>query len=662
MSAAAPLLSPLLVGRDDLVALAGRRLGEVGAGRGQLLLVSGEAGIGKTRLIAEIERRAVKHGFRVGRATLAPEDRDVPTAAIFDLARTIQRQPEFGQLGGELLDVAGSAASATGPGRRVLVGRIVDALVPAADEATILVFEDLQWAAELTLEILAELARRTKDRRLLLLGSYRSDEMTRDSALRGWRARLVTQRIAEDLRLARLTREETALMTTCILGTGLPAPRDVADAIYQRTDGVPLQVEELLGALGGEVTDGLAIHAVVPETLEDATLQRVARLSIDAQAVARAGAVIGRRFVPSVLAGIMDLPVDALDEPIQELVDHDVLDGPGLRGMYDFRHQLLRDALYRSVSAKDRRRFHARAAEFGAQLEGASEIHASLHFERAGMHDEAFRAALAGARAAVRLSSYREAFELYRRAIENMPAGLPGPDRATILLEYSATTASTDRVQLSIDIAARARTIALESGDGLLAARALVRIALGSRRDGHPLVERRDIARRALVELDRLQADEQHAGVRIAALEELAMTETDDRRLREARELLAEAHAIAEAHGLHADAMDAASGFAQIDVLEGRVDLGISVIRSIAETARTEGAEEVAVAGFRDSTLMAIRSLDFRQGPPPRGRPAVRGGSGAIALPAHHGLGLRTRRLGRWALDRRHRGRPARAR
>ena len=139
-----------------------------------------------------------------------------------------------------------------------------------------------------------------------------------------------------------------------------------------------------------------------PRPIEDAVIARIAQLSPEAQATARAGAVIGRCFVPDVLAGIMDLPPDAIEAPLQELVDQFVLDAPGVRGLYDFRHQLLRDALYRTIPASERRRYHARAGEFGARLEGASEIHASVHYERAGLRREAFEAALAGAREAAR--------------------------------------------------------------------------------------------------------------------------------------------------------------------------------------------------------------------------------------------------------------------
>jgi AAA ATPase-like protein len=456
MSQVGQLLSPVIVGRDEHLALAHRRIGEVLAGHGQLLLISGEAGIGKSRLLAEIGRLALERGFRVAAGEVAPQDHDVLAASFLDLGRAMRRDRAFGPVGRDLLEVAASRLGAIAPRRRDFVMELVD-LLGGSGRPTVLVFEDLQWADDLSLETLTELARQTRDHPLMLVGAYRSSEAQLSSVLRQWRSRLVTQRIAEELRLSRLTREETADVITGMLGTGLPAPRDVVDAIYARTDGVPLHIEELCSALGRErLTDSAAVlEAAVPETLEDATLARTAQLSPEAQAVARAGAVIGRSFTLSVLAGIMNLPAEALDAPIQELVDHDVLDPVHARGSYDFRHQLLRDALYRSVPAGDRRRFHARAAEFGGQLEGASDTHASMHYERAGMTVEAFRTALAAGEQAMRLASHRESFVLLRRAVDNMPASLPDVERARIVLLLADAAGNVDSNADAADLAVR---------------------------------------------------------------------------------------------------------------------------------------------------------------------------------------------------------------
>ncbi len=238
-------------------------------------------------------------------------------------------------------------------------GIIADAIVASADRPTLLAFEDLQWADEVSLEVIGELARLVRERPVLLIGSYRIDELPVDSVHREWRARLLSQRLAEEARLAPLTYEQTALVTTLILATGLPAPREVVSAVYERTDGIPLHVEELLGALGDAArADGRAIrNADVPDTIEDAILARVSRMSEDAQAVARAGAVVGRCFVPDVLAGVMDRQVGDLEAALDELVANSVLYPFQFvdQGYFDFRHQLLRDALYESVPTAELR-------------------------------------------------------------------------------------------------------------------------------------------------------------------------------------------------------------------------------------------------------------------------------------------------------------------
>jgi predicted ATPase len=359
---------PLLIGRDDLLELADRRLDDVEAGRGQLLLVAGEAGIGKTRFLDAISQKAGERRFVAAWGYVAPQDYEVPAASILDLARSMLRVPSFAELGRELLSLREQTVEADDVryGRRLAMD-VVDKILAALDGPTLLGFEDLQWADDLSLGIIAELARRSRDRDLLICGGYRTDEGPPGTSLRDWRSRLLTQRIAEEVRLVPLSRAETALVTTLILDTGLPAPREVVDAVYERTDGIPLHIEELLGALNAEArASGLAIReATVPDTIEDAVLARLSHRSPEAQAVAKAGAIIGRCFNAEVLAGIMDVPTESIDAPLQELIDQSVLDPPGARGVFDFRHQLLRDAIYRSVPVADRRRFHARAGDRG---------------------------------------------------------------------------------------------------------------------------------------------------------------------------------------------------------------------------------------------------------------------------------------------------------
>jgi predicted ATPase len=327
MSTVGPLLSPLLVGRDELINLADRRIDEAAAGHGHLLLLAGEAGIGKTRLLQAILRMADAAGFRRAKGDLAPQGRQVPLASVLDLARTMNDVGGFGELGDALLTLQGGRGADSLGSRRMLVRDVAQLIVASIDQPTLLAFEDLQWADELSLEVVGELARIGQDRPLLLLGVYRADELPPGSLHREWRARLLGQRLAEEARLQPLTYDQTALVTTLILNTGLPAPRQVVDAVFERTDGIPLHIEELLGALDEAArADGRAIrNAEVPDTIEDAILARLGRLSVDAQAVALAGAVMGRCFSPDVLAGVMDRPIADLDGPLEELVDNSFL-------------------------------------------------------------------------------------------------------------------------------------------------------------------------------------------------------------------------------------------------------------------------------------------------------------------------------------------------
>lgn len=613
MSRIAPLLCPLLVGRDDLLDLADRRLEDAKARRGQLLLLAGEAGIGKTRLLDAIRRKAVAAGFVTVNGSLAPQDRDVPSALILDLARTFRAKPGFESLGDELLGMRiDEHADALGS-RRLFVLNVVDRIAATLDRPVLLDFEDIQWADEISLEIIGELARRIRELPALLIGAYRTDELPPGSLLREWRARLIGQRLAEEARLSPLTYDQTALMTTLILANGLPAPREVVAAVYQRTDGIPLHIEELLGALREDArSDGRKIRdAEVPNTIEDAILARIGLLSPEAREVARAGAVIGRCFIPAVLAGVMDRPVADLDGPIAELIDRSYLYDAGDPGFIDFRHQLLRDVLYRSVPATELRRFHARAAEFGAVLEGQSEIHASVHFERAGLRSQAFRTALAGAQAASRMSGRREAFELYRRAIDNMPDDLPTIEQADLYAQFSNAAMAIERNEEGERAGRIARERYLAAGRPLQAAELLVSSSVTSGREGEPVEERLAQIAQAIVEIEQQPESLEREQVRGVVLSARAITELDASMLDAAVVDAAESRRLAEAASDREGALEVTLTAARIDIVSGRVEKGLTEGLKAAREARDAGYESVGVTGYRNLATYATRVLEY---------------------------------------------------
>jgi DNA-binding CsgD family transcriptional regulator len=618
MTSTQVLESPLVVGRDSTLGLVKRQIDHAKAGRGSMLLFAGEAGIGKTRLIRAALRQAVTAGFRASKGDLSPQDLLVPLASIGDLARSMRREA-FGDLGPDLLAMKGGKGGDSLASRRILVHEIADRVVAAIDKPTALAFEDLQWADELSLEVVGELARVAGELPLLLLASYRLDELPTGSIHREWRSRLLTQRFAEEIQLERLSHDDTALVTTLILGTGLPAPRDVVDAVHERTNGIPLHIEELLAALGHNAIDGRAVHdSAVPETIEDAVVARTARLSDDARAVAQAGAVLGRCFVPDVVAGIMDRRVEDLDAPLDELV------GAGIlfpfdhvdRGFFDFRHQLLRDALYRGTPAAQRRRLHARAAEFGKGLAGASEVHASVHYERAGLRADAFRAAVAGAKAAGELVSRFEEFELYRRAIANIPDGLTASELGDLYRAYGNAALSVDDVPAIEEAMSVSRTYFLEADRPVDAAAALIHLSGHARRDVRPRSERVALLDQAEAELRALPPSPERAGSLADVAFMRAILEIDGVRLPETRALLAEHLALATEANLGQTSMeitrlDIDHMLGMADALAGNVKRGLARMIDASREARDKQFESTGVTGYRVAADMAIRFMEY---------------------------------------------------
>jgi DNA-binding CsgD family transcriptional regulator len=250
--------SPILVGRDDSLAAAGRQLAKTSAGAGQVLLIAGEAGIGKTRLLGAIARHAHASNFAVVRGRAFPGDLRSPAGMLLDLASDLLRAspPALSDLGRDLLSrlrVRSAVADDAHRWRRLLVQDLANLLMAIGTGPPVLmILEDLHWADELSLDVLGHAACRIAARPLLIAGTYRSDELYPKLRLRDLRARLLACPFAEEIRLPRLGLGQTATMASAVLGR--PAPPRLTASIHQRSDGIPLHVEELLAAIGRDRT------------------------------------------------------------------------------------------------------------------------------------------------------------------------------------------------------------------------------------------------------------------------------------------------------------------------------------------------------------------------------------------------------------------------
>jgi hypothetical protein len=343
----ASLVSPVLVGRQAELAVLDGALERAIAGEPTAVLVGGEAGVGKSRLVQELSRRADEAGARVlvgGCVELGGEG--IPFGPLVEVLRTLASELGIDELGDRLGPARGEIArlfpeleageqvrSSDDGASRVpeLVLGLVSRL--AAERPLVLVFEDVQWADRSTLDLLALLVRGLTGHALLIC-TVRYDELHRAHPFRRMAGRWDQQRSVERLELERLGAEEVGAQIQAILDQRPDG--ELVDLLFQRSEGIPLFVEELLGA----VRDGRIKHDYLPPSLRDVLLARVDLLSEDAQHVLRVASASGR-WAPEGLLGVaVGVGEDELYAALREIVEHQLLIvDPGGRG-YAFRHAL----------------------------------------------------------------------------------------------------------------------------------------------------------------------------------------------------------------------------------------------------------------------------------------------------------------------------------
>jgi DNA-binding CsgD family transcriptional regulator len=595
--------SPVLIGRDGFVALTQRRLAEAAAGSGQLLFVAGEAGIGKTRLLGTLARHAREHGFAVVRAAAFPGDVQSFAGLLLDLASDLGRagEPALSDLGRRLSSRVREIPATAGDAhrrRRLLVQDLVDLLVATdSGDPLLMILEDLHWADELSLDVLGHLASRLAATSLLVAAAFRSDELYARVPMRDLRARLLAQRRAEEIRLPRLDLDQTADMTSAVLGQ--PAPARVVAAIHRRSDGIPLHIEELLAAVDLDALRtrfGTVVQSVaVPDTLGDAVLSRARQLSARTRDVAAAAAVIGRSFDFDLLTEVIETGPDEIAESLRELQDaYLVLPGTDA-ATFDFRHALIRDTLYADTALPVRRRLHEGVARAAAKR-GYRDAFISAHFEQAQHTELAYRHALAGAREAASVSAHGEALELYRRAVRNLPAGPPPLEHAELLAALADEATATDDNTAAAEAYVAAHELATSAGDVRAAATMVPRMVAVAHLLGSGLDARVGTLRTALDSLVGVAgADRERARLDAA----LAAAYMLDRRLDEAIEAGQRSRSESQRIGDDEAAVNTAVTLGSVLVFAGRMAEGWQLLEGAVDRARETHQEAEAARGFR---------------------------------------------------------------
>ena len=415
-------MADVLVEREGFLASLERLLGEALDGSGRLVFLGGEAGVGKTALAAALAEAASGAVVRRGCCD------NITTAEA--LGPVLDALPEF----------SGTVDLEAGVSRFRLFQQVRGML---SGSPMLLLLEDVHWADEATLDILRFLGRRLAGIRLLILATFRSEEVGGDHPL--------TVVMGELAALSGVVRMQLPALSVNGVKQLLQDAGSALDAneVYQRTGGNPFYVTEVLAAGSGHV----------PATVRDAVLARVSRLSAAAREVAGTASVLGRRADAGLLAEVAGQPLAAVDECLSSgvLVADDAVVG--------FRHELARLAVEGSLPQAQRSAAHARAlAQLAAR---GSADHRRLAHHAAGSGDRAAvldHAPLAAVRAA-RLGAHREAADQLRLALRFHE--IPDRQQATLLEKLSYECYLTGQVAQARDSVLEALAIHERSQDAL---------------------------------------------------------------------------------------------------------------------------------------------------------------------------------------------------
>jgi DNA-binding CsgD family transcriptional regulator/tetratricopeptide (TPR) repeat protein len=451
--------SPTLVGRVEELGVLEAAQGRAANGEPAAVLVGGEAGIGKTRLVAELADRCRATGARVLVGGCLPAGGDgLPYAPIVEALRPLPTElgggavrqligPSWAELA-RLLPSLGEPAS--GPAGQAAQARLFELLLGllgrlGEQAPLVLVVEDLHWADRSTRQLLAFLARNLRFERLLVVVTYRSDEPHPDR-LGPYLAELDRGGRVERLELDRLDRAATVAQLTAILDTAPAA--DLVEAVFARSEGNPFFTEELLAAVR-------AGSDALPATSRDLLQGRIDGLPDQPKQVLRVAAVAGRQVSHRLLAAVAGLDDQQLEGALRQVVAQQLLvTGPG-EGGYRFRHALLWEVVDARLLPGERARLHAGYAhalakqpELAGDAPAVAAAELAAHWDAAGEPASALPARVQAGLAATHARAFAEAARHYQRALElwervadpGRPAGL---DRVGLLARAAEVVAFT---------------------------------------------------------------------------------------------------------------------------------------------------------------------------------------------------------------------------
>ena len=411
-----------LLERAPQLALLEEHLQAAMSEHGRLVMVGGEAGVGKSALVQAFAEGAVARAT-VLRASCEATSTPTPVGPTRDLAPAL----------GLTLDLARARGDD-------VFHAVLEAL-KARSGPTIIIGEDAQWADSISLEFLRFMARRAEQARVLFVITYRDDELGPDHPLRLMLGDLASSGVAQRITLSPLSRAGVAQLAG-------NSGRDL-DELYQLTGGNPFFVNQILAADEGEI----------PVNVTDAVLARAARVPTEARGVLDLCAVIGGRIDPDLVLAVAGPVLDELDACIL----HGLLVAPEQAPYLRFRHDLIREAILAAIPPLRRRLLHSRVLE-ALLARGEQDAGRLAHFADAAGSPQTLEFATAAAEQAMARHAHREAADQYARALRF--AGSASLDTRTKLYEHHATACQwCDQVEAAISSRQQAVALSAELGD-----------------------------------------------------------------------------------------------------------------------------------------------------------------------------------------------------
>jgi DNA-binding NarL/FixJ family response regulator len=455
--------SPTLVGRVEELGILDAARKRAADADPAVVLVGGEAGVGKTRLVAELTSGCAKNGTRVLAGGCVPVgDGALPYAPIVEALRTLVAEvgvgvvrelvgPSWPELARLLPALGEPEADPAGPATQARQFELLLGLLGRLSEHAplVLVIEDLHWADQSTRDLLGFLVRNLRHERVLLVVTYRDDEPGQQR-LGPYLAELGRASPVERIELSRLDQVETEAQLAGILGAA-PAADLVAD-VFARSEGNPFFTEELLTVIRAGSTH-------LPATLRDLLRGRIQTLPEQASQVLAVVAVVGRRTSHRLLAAVVGLDDQQLDQALRAAVAKQLLVTAPSEDGYQVRHALLREVIDADLLPGERARLHARVAQTltdhpdlanAPPAVAAAEL--ATHWEAAGEPSRTLPAWVQAGLAAEAARGYPEAQRHYQRALQlweqvTNPNRLVGLDQVELLSRAADAANAAGQVQ-----------------------------------------------------------------------------------------------------------------------------------------------------------------------------------------------------------------------